>query len=143
MRRRCPSSSYFLAFRSASWSIVMGENLCGLSDSRCSLEPSCMVDASRGTDDALVLIIEAVSKSLLEPVMDMGCEVLDIPDTGVGPDLMEADDCGRLSGKSAFTNVRSSVGLITRYGWTSAVSRSEVIDLAGNSLAAGTRGLVP
>jgi hypothetical protein len=73
-----------------------------------------MVGVPKGTEEALVLMIEAVSKSLLEPVIDIGWDRLDMPDSGVGPDLIEAEDCGLLSGNKAFTIVSSSVGLITR-----------------------------
>jgi hypothetical protein len=48
----------------------MGEYVCGLEDSRCSFDPKLGV--SKGAEDALVLMMEAVSNSLLEPVMDIG-----------------------------------------------------------------------
>ena len=47
--------------------------------------------------------------------------------------LMVDPEVGRLSGKRAFTMVTKSDGLMTRYGLTSAVSRREVMDLAGSS----------
>lgn len=101
-----------------------------------------MVDVFRGIDDVFVLIIEVVLKLLFEFVMDMGCEVLDILDIGVGFDFMEVDDCGCFFGKSVFINVRSLVGLIIRYGWILVVFCSEVIDFVGNSLVVGICGLV-
>jgi hypothetical protein len=73
----------------------------------------------------------------------IACVIVDNPETEeaeeripVRPDSLATElDKGRFSGNRAFTIVVKSDGPITRYGCTSAVSLSEVIDLAGSSLA--------
>lgn len=50
-------------------------------------------------------------------------------------------DAGRLSGNRALTIVIRSAGPRTRYGCTSVVSLSEVIDRAGSSFAFDREGL--
>jgi hypothetical protein len=98
------------------------------------------VVASLSTEEALVLMMDAVSKLFLELPIGIGWDMADIPEMEPGPDLklFEAADMGLLSGNKALTNVTRSAGLITRYGCTSTVSRRDVIDLAGKSLVVGT-----
>ncbi len=70
---------------------------------------------SLNTEEALVLMIEAVSKLFLGFDMEMGCEIADMPEMEAGPDLkLPEAEWGLFSGNMAFTNVAISAGLITR-----------------------------
>jgi hypothetical protein len=96
------------------------------------------------TDEPLVLIIDMVSNAARE-VWGIEIDWVIVE----SPEMEDADerkplrldslpkelDTGRLSGKSALTIVIRSDGPRTRYGCTSAVSLSEVIDRAGRSFA--------
>jgi hypothetical protein len=107
------------------------------------------------TEEPLFDITEALSKALRGAAIDNDWLKLDIaPVVTVDiPDIEEADErnplkwisltepeTGRLSGKSAVTMVNKSDGLRTRYGCTSTVSLSDVIDRAGSSLALDLEG---
>jgi len=115
-------------------------------------------------EEPLLLTTEALSKGSREADIGMRTEdvvevvdVVDVADVADVADITEdATDrmllkcmsfakeleTGRFSGKSAFTMVIKSEGPSTRYGWTSAVSRKEVMDLAGKSLAFDLDGRV-
>ena len=99
------------------------------------------VVASLNMEDSTSLIEEAVSNApdgvLTEPVL--GPDAMEKPERDDvverKPLNVESPDpeVGLLSGKTAFTMVTKSAGLTTMYGRTSAVSRREVMDLAGRS----------
>jgi hypothetical protein len=79
--------------------------------------------------------------------MGIDIEIALIPEIEEAPDRKPLKwsfdkelETGRLSGKRAFTIVIRSDGPKTRYGWTSAVSLKEVMDLAGRSFAFGLDG---
>lgn len=98
------------------------------------------------TDDPLVLMIEALSNPPRGGAgVDIEAEF--VPEIDDAPDLNPVKwsrerepEAGRRSGKRAFTMVIRSEGPRTRYGWTSTVSRKDVIDLAGTSFAFGLEG---
>jgi hypothetical protein len=124
--------------------IEAGENLCvplELSSSSGSTE----VVVSLITDDALLLIIDALSNAPRGPGIDI---IADMPEMEDAPDRKPPKcpsfptdaDAGRLSGKRALTMVIKSAGPSTRYGCTSTVSLNDVIDLAGRSFAFDLEG---
>jgi hypothetical protein len=73
--------------------------------------------------------------------MDIDVVIVEIPEMEDADErnpwisLEREPDNGRFSGNRALTMVTRSDGPRTRYGWTSTVSRREVMDLAGRSFA--------
>ena len=123
--------------------IDAGENLC-VPLAVSSSSGSCEVVVSLITDDALLLMMDALSKAPRGPATGV---MADIPEMEDAPDRKPPKwpsftelETGRLSGKRALTMVIKSAGPSTRYGWTSTVSLKEVIDLAGRSFAFDLEG---